>query len=100
MQASAQRVASMTSSMPRFGRPLEAWQLAAMCQIEEAGTSSAHMPRRFIPRLAAGFEEDAGDGLRDFDRRAFTIPEHVPAAALAIAAISSFVILTYLLMSS
>ncbi|SHF07111.1 hypothetical protein SAMN02745157_1568 [Kaistia soli DSM 19436] len=97
MQASGKFVASMTPSMPMARLPAaDVWALAPLFCTTDAGNSPRPVPRRFVPRLAEGFDEDAGDGLHEFDRSPL---RHAPAVALVLAAISSFVILAFLVMS-
>lgn len=57
----------------------------------------ARLPRRFQPRLAAGFDDAPGDGLRDFDRavpREFVEMRRCVTAVLAGIALATVIFLT------
>ncbi|MBZ9936004.1 hypothetical protein LB518_06850 [Mesorhizobium sp. BR1-1-16] len=64
----------------------------------DAGQAQRIVARRFQPRLAAGFDETAGDGLRDFDRIASPFSSPAFAIALVLSAAMSLLILSVLLL--
>lgn len=51
-----------------FSAPPPLSAVRRQARVRRRGGEGARIPRRFQPSLAAGFDDDAGDGLRDFDR--------------------------------